>query len=476
VRFQIQTFGCQMNVYDSGIIERLLREAGLVPVADEADADVILLNTCCVRDSAENRVFGHLGHLRRLKERGKLRVLGVCGCMAQSHGDRLFERAPHVDLVVGTDAYGRIAELIQAVLDDDVKQVDTTFYAEQEPAPSTEDPARPDWEPYPAGAAAFTPDDIRYPVFLTVMRGCDYGCTYCVVPSVRGRGICRSPDSILREARATAAAGARAVTLIGQVVNAYEWGGTTFAALLRRVAGVDGLDRGMFVTSHPRRFNKDIIDAVAESDRLVPYFDIPIQSGSDPVLRRMARGYTVAAYGRLVDRIRRRIPGAAVTSDLIVGFPGETDEDFERTLAFVRDVRLHGIFCFRFSARRGTPAAGFPDQVPEPVKIERLERLIEVQKEISTEINRPLEGTVQEVFVEQWGGNLRGRTRQNKVTVFPRVDSVSPGDTVPVRIERAGAFTLYGRAVTAESSPAVSPAPAATGSHSFPAWRCRRPG
>jgi tRNA-2-methylthio-N6-dimethylallyladenosine synthase len=218
----------------------------------------------------------------------------------------------------------------------------------------------------------------------------------------------------------------------------------------------------MFVTSHPRKFGDDIIKAVAESDRIVPYFHIPIQSGSNRILKRMARGYTVEGYRGLVDRIRERIPDAAVTSDLILGFPGETDEEFEDTLRFVREARLNGIFCFRYSPRRGTPAAGFGDQVPEPVKIERLERIIEVQKRISTDINRELEGTVQEVFVEEVGDNARGRNRQNKVTVFPLADSVQPGRTVSVKIERAGAFTLYGRMITAEPTRRSAPAPASS--------------
>lgn len=475
MRFQIQTFGCQMNVYDSGVIERLLREAGHVPVQNEAEAEIVLLNTCCVRDSAESRVFGHLGHLKHRKEKGRLRVLGVCGCMAQSHGDRLFEQAPHVDLVVGTDAYPRIVELIDAVLGDDLKQCDTTFYAEQAVGDG-EGSGVADWEPYPCGCARFTPDDVRYPIFLPIMRGCDYGCTYCVVPGVRGREICRSPESILGEARAMAEAGVRAVTLIGQVVNAYHYGDTSFASLLRRVAEIDGLDRVLFVTSHPRKFGTDIIETIAESDRIVPYFHIPIQSGCDQILRRMARGHTAQIYEDLVREIRNRIPHAAVTSDIIVGFPGETDEDFEHTLEFVRRMRLHGIFSFRYSPRAGTPAAGFPDQVPEPVKIQRLEKLNEVQKQISTELNRPLEGTVQQVFVEEMGDNLRGRTWQNKVTVFPRVDSVEPGDTVRVRIDRAGAYTLYGHMVPRTSLSRVPPGLVRIECNSSPTGRCRLPG
>jgi tRNA-2-methylthio-N6-dimethylallyladenosine synthase len=407
-------------------------------------------------------VYGHLGHLKTLKEKGTLRVLGICGCMAQDQADRLFRRAPHVDLIVGTDAYPRIARLIDDVLKEDIKQVDTTFYAEEEPEPSTEHMSGPEWEPYPVGTAAFTPDDIRYPVFLPIMRGCDFGCTYCVVPSVRGKEICRSPESILREAREMVDAGVRAITLIGQVVNAYEHNDTSFAELLRLVSAIDGLDRLMFVTSHPRKFGDDIIDAASGSDRIVPYFHIPIQSGSNRILKRMARGYKVEDYCSLVSRIRDRIPEAAVTSDLILGFPGETDEDFEDTLRFVEETRLNGIFCFRYSPRRGTPAAGFSDQVPEPVKIERLERIIEVQKRISTEINRKLEGTVQEVFVEEVGDTARGRNRQNKVTVFPLSDSVQPGHTVPVKIERAGAFTLYGRMVSWGQTRRATPAPASS--------------
>lgn len=462
MRFQIQTFGCQMNVYDSGVIERLLREAGHVRVETEAEADIILVNTCCVRDSAESRVYGHLGHLKKRKEAGPLRVLGICGCMAQSHAERLFERAPHVDLVVGTDAYPRIVELIDTVLSQDLKQCDTTFYAEQV-AGDGEDQVPAEWEPYPLGCARFTPRDVRYPVFLPIMRGCDYGCTYCVVPAVRGREICRSPESILRETRAMAEAGVRAVTLIGQVVNAYCYGNTSFASLLRRVAEVEGLNRVLFVTSHPRKFGTDIIETVAQSDRIVPYFHIPIQSGCDEILRRMARGHTVQLYEDLVREIRNRIPHAAVTSDIIVGFPGESDECFEQTLEFVRRMRLHGIFSFRYSPRAGTPAAGFPEQIPEPVKIERLERLNKTQKRISSEINQALEGTVQDVFVEASETNFRGRTWQNKVTVFPRTDSVSPGDTVKVRINRAGAFTLYGHSVAAGEPNPVPPDPAWTG-------------
>ena len=365
--------------------------------------------------------------------------------MAQGSGKEIFAKAPHVDLVVGTEAYPRIGDLVDAVLRENVKQIDTRWYFHESAEGSVGTFADDDSAQFSPREPLLDPANIHYPAFVTVIWGCNYGCTYCLVPSVRGREIYRPPDRVVDEVRRMAEVGYRSVTLIGQVVDSYRCEGVNLAELLRRVSDVDGMDRILFVTSHPASFHTEIVDIVAERPNLVPYFHIPIQSGSDRILKRMARRYRVDDYRRLVEAIRGRIPDAAITSDLIVGFPGETDSDHAETLALLEEIRWDGVFSFRYSPRAGTPAAEFPDPVPEPLKIERLKQVIEAQKRISLEINRGTLGTVQEIFVESVEKNPTGRTWQNRATVVTNGKGRTQiGRTVPVRITNVTPYTLYG--------------------------------
>jgi tRNA-2-methylthio-N6-dimethylallyladenosine synthase len=445
VRYQIQAYGCQMNKYDALLMERCLLEAGHVPSEGENDAEIILLVTCTVRDTAESRIYGRLGQLRPAKESGRIRVLGICGCMAQASGREILKKAPHVDLIVGTEAYPRIAELVDAVLRENTKQIDTRWYFQEGTEESAGTLADTDLVPFSPRGPLPDPEKIRYPAFVTIIWGCNYGCTYCVVPSVRGRELYRPAEHVVEEVRRMAEVGYRSVTLIGQVVNSYRCGGVDLAGLLRRVSDIPGMDRILFVTSHPRNFPTEIIGVVAERPNLVPYFHLPIQSGSDRILKRMARRYRVEDYRRLAGEIRDRIPGAAITSDLIVGFPGETDADHAETLALLEEIRWDGVFSFRYSPRRGTPAAGFPDPIPERLKIERLKQAIEVQKRISLEINQGTIGTVQQIFIESTDKTPTGRSRQNRATIVTNGKGKTKiGQILPVRITEVTPSTLYG--------------------------------
>jgi len=405
-RIYIETYGCQMNVADSELVLGVLEREGYVAVDDPAAADVVLVNTCAVRDHAEQKVLSRVGELKRCKRPGG--VLGVVGCMAQRLGPRLLERIPEVDLVVGPDGYRGLPELIaRARAGGGERAADVEFrgWEHYEDVP----PARE------GGASAF----------VTVQRGCDYRCTFCIVPMTRGPERSRKLADVVREVERLAGAGTTEVTLLGQTVNSYDDGTHDFADLLRAVGAVSGIRRMRFTSPYPTDFGERVVAAMAETPAVCEHVHLPVQSGSSRVLRRMLRRYDRDRYLAVVAALRDAMPGIALTTDIIVGFPGETEDDFRETLSLVEAVAFDDAFTFRYSPREGTPATRLKDGVPDPVARERLERLVAAVRGIARRKNVALVGSTHEVLVEGWakrGDLLQGRTRANKVALFPGPD------------------------------------------------------
>jgi tRNA-2-methylthio-N6-dimethylallyladenosine synthase len=429
-RLYIETYGCQMNVYDSRVIIDKMEALGWLEVDRPEEADVLLLNTCAVRDNAEQRVLGRIGELMRHK-RGRPEVLmGVVGCMAQRLGEKLHEQRKTVDLVVGTDRYDELPSMIEDARHDGRPRIDistdgiTTYRA----APER--------------------DPLNNSHFISITRGCDYKCTFCIVPTTRGPLRPKAPGAVVDEVRTVVEAeGGVEVTLLGQNVTAYRHADASFADLLRRVSAVEGLRRVRFLTNHPTDFTDETIEAIASSEKVSPWLHMPIQSGSDRILRRMKRGYKRAEYMDLVDRCRAALPEVSFSTDIIVGFPGETDEDFELTLAVMREMRYDSAFMFKYSARPGTPAAKLVDDVPEEVKNERLYRLIALQEELWAETAAGLLGQEWVVAIEgpdtKGQGFLRGRTLNNRKVLVPARDDLGRGDEILVRVTRVQASTFF---------------------------------
>ena len=389
-----------MNAADGELMAGLLRREGYERAEAPDDAQVILVNTCAVRDHAEQRVIGRVGELKRHKRRDG--VLGVVGCMAQRLGERLLERAPHVDFVVGPDGYRQLPLLIGRARDGE-RRAATAF----DPAEHYED-VLPD---RPTAASAW----------ITVQRGCDYRCTFCIVPMTRGPERSRTLADVVREAEAVAARGMTEVTLLGQTVNSYHDGRHDFADLLRAVGGVAGIRRLRFTSPHPNDFSDRVVAAMAEVPAVCEHVHLPAQSGSSAVLKRMLRRYSREAYLEVVGRLRAAIPGLAITTDLIVGFPGETDADFAATLSLVEAAGFDDAFTFRFSPREGTAATRLPDVVPDHLAAARLEVLNEAVRRLARARNAALVGTTADVLVEgeaRRGGLLQARTRQHRTVVL----------------------------------------------------------
>ena len=433
----VETYGCQMNENDSEILLAYLEELGYESTASVQDADVVLLNTCCVRESAEDKVYGKLGELKLLKAERPELVIGIAGCMTQQPGvgSALAKRYPYVNLVMGTHNLHRFPELFLHARSAQTTVVDVAAEPEEMPI-------------FPRGVR-----EGGVTAWVTILRGCDKRCTYCIVPYVRGREMSRPLGEIRAEVESLVRDGVREVTLLGQNVNAYGKdlpGAESFATLIAELDKVDGLERVRYTTSHPRDFTQEMIDAIASSRKVCEHFHVPVQSGSPHMLKRMARGYTRERYVDLIERIRRAVPDAAITTDLIVGFPGETESDFEETLDLCRQMRFDKSFTFMFSPRRGTPAAAFPEQIPLAVKKERLGRLIEVTDALSLESNRRQLGKTVEVLCEgvskKNGQRLMGRTRLNQPVVFPGV-AEQAGQLAAVRIASVNTWTLEGEAV-----------------------------
>ncbi len=435
----LETYGCQMNVADTEVVASILSGAGYRLVEGPEAADVILINTCAVRENAEERVIGRAGQLNGLRARRPGLTLGILGCMAQHLAESLPERAPWVDLIAGPDAYARLPDLLAQSADEallDTRLSRTENYVGIDP----------------------TPDPGATNAWVTIIRGCDKFCTFCVVPYVRGRERSLEAAEVLRRVRHLAREGFREVTLLGQTVNSYDDGSTRFGGLLRRVAAVDGIDRVRFTSPYPADFDDDAIEAMARTPEVCPSLHLPVQSGSDDQLEAMNRGYTVGQYRKLVRRLREAIPELALTTDIIVGFCGETDEDYALTRELMEEIRFDSAFMFRYSERSGTRAARRqPDDVPDEVKAERLQGIIELQESISREINHAMVGREVEVLVEgrsrRKGKDGRptwfGRSAQGKVTVFPR--EAPANQLVRVAVESATSHTLYGRLLDGEA-------------------------
>jgi tRNA-2-methylthio-N6-dimethylallyladenosine synthase len=425
-RVYLETYGCQMNIADSQTVTAVLRRAGYSTAERPDDADVILLNTCAIREHAEERVLGRLSDLARIKNRRPEVKLGLLGCMAQHNRAALVDKASYLDVVAGPDSYRRLPEMLgRAGFDPavDVRLDRAETYAD------------------------ITPDhDGSIRAYVTAMRGCDKFCTFCVVPYVRGRERSIAPEDLLREIRELAARGVKEIVLLGQTVNAYRHGDTDFGALLRNVARVDGIERVRFTSPHPSDMSDSVIDAMATEPKVQPYLHLPVQSGSDRILAAMERGYTVAEYLALVAKLRRAIPTLALSTDIIVGFHGEEDSDFRATLDLVREVRYDSAFTFKYSVRENTRAYKLGDTVSGEEKGARLAELIALQEQISLARNQESIGTMFEVLVEgpaRRGENmLAGKTPQFKTAVFPGTDGISVGDLVNVRVDSATGHSL----------------------------------
>jgi tRNA-2-methylthio-N6-dimethylallyladenosine synthase len=426
----LETYGCQMNEADSELVAGILRQAGYQIASDPEQAEVILLNTCSVRERAEERVFGRISQLNGLRSHNANLTLGILGCMAQHLAAELLQRAPFVDLVMGPDSYRRLPQVLSETADEallDVRLDREELYAGVEPVRRQ-------------GTSAW----------VTVIRGCDKFCAFCVVPFVRGRERSVATAEVLRQVEQIAAQGFREVALLGQTVNSYRDGEQDFADLLRAVAAVEGIERVRFTSPFPSDFGDPLIEAMAGVPQICPGLHLPVQSGSDAQLERMRRGYTVAQYLDLVQRLRQAVPDLALTTDFLVGFCGETEDDFRLTCELAGQVRFDSAFMFRYSEREGTQAhRKLPDDVPEAAKIERLQRLISLQEGISFQVNQAQVGRTVEVLVEgpsqrpaDQGRNCFGRSAQGKAVVFSQ--DAPANSLIQVRVDRASSHTLFG--------------------------------
>jgi len=431
-KLHVITYGCQMNEYDSERVAGLLREARYELTDDAGQADVILVNTCAIREKAEDKVFSRLGELKRLKDARPGLVIGVMGCMAQLQQGTIVRRAPHVDVVFGSPAISRVGELVERARSERRPVLETGE------APLVKLTARP-----PAAG--------RIRAFVTIMEGCEKHCTFCVVPVTRGRERSHAPAAILDEIRGLAAEGCREVTLLGQTVNAYGRDltpPTDLAELFARVNDVAGIERIRFTTSNPYNLTPRLIRALRDVPKVCEYFHLPLQSGSNRVLERMNRGYTREGYLAHVDAIRDAVPDMAFSTDVIVGFPGETEADVEDTLEVVERVGYDNVFAFRYSRRPGTPAAAMPDQVPPEVKAERNGRVLAVAARVAAQRGDRLVRRTVEVLVDgvsrRNAGELSGRTRCNRVVNFAGDGRAAAGDVVSVRVDAALPHSLRG--------------------------------
>ncbi|MFQ5991868.1 MAG: tRNA (N6-isopentenyl adenosine(37)-C2)-methylthiotransferase MiaB [Nitrospiraceae bacterium] len=432
----IETFGCQMNEYDSELVRTLLKEQGFSLTEDRERADVVLLNTCAIREHAHNRVYGHLAELKVVKRQRNL-VVGVLGCMAQNLKQELTDSAPMVDVLVGPDAYRRLPGLIKQAINSQEQGMPQAGIAV-------------DLSEYETYGDILPERTSGVNAWLAVMRGCDNFCTFCVVPYTRGRERSRDPQGILREAELLLANGYKQVTLLGQNVNSYQYADWDFARLITAVADLPGIERVRFTSPHPKDFPPALLDAVAGHPKVCKHIHLPLQSGNDRILHLMNRTYTRKEYLNLVEEIRRRDVGIALSTDIICGFCTETDEEYRDTYRTMEEVGFHSAFTFKYSERKHTIAARkYDDDVPDQIKADRVTRLVELQKATSLRKNSEMIGEVVSVLVEgdakkssaQW----MGRTDTNVTTVWEKHRSeTAPGDMVHIRVSRASATTLFG--------------------------------
>jgi tRNA-2-methylthio-N6-dimethylallyladenosine synthase len=461
-KLYIETVGCQMNVLDSELVVGSLRRQGYELTHEATDADVILFNTCSVRQHAEDKIYSALGRLRHHKRRHPDTVVGVLGCMAQKDQELIVQRAPHVDVICGTGQLSRLPELIEAVRRTGERQLALSLARNEASRHEVErsfesyDPMRdPSMRPSP------------FQAYVRIMIGCDKFCTYCIVPSVRGPEQSRPPEHIAAEVRQLAAEGCKEITLLGQTVNSYAYSHgdgrrSRLADLLERIHDTPSVERIKFITNFPRDMSDDLLDAVRELPKVCPYLHVPVQSGCNEMLKRMKRLYTVEFYRDMLARCRERVPGVAISSDFIVGFCGETEESFQRSCDLVRQARFKNSFIFKYSPRPGTKADElFADDVPEEVKRRRNNDLLAIQNAISVEDHRGRIGQTVEVLVEgpsktalkhaagPGPKQLTGRTMTDHIVVFDGNERLV-GRTVQVRVEEASAFTLFGTVITGE--------------------------
>lgn len=436
-KYLINTSGCQANELDSEKISWVLDTMGYESTQDKEQADIILFNTCAVRKSAEDKVFGQLGELKELKRRKPEVILGICGCMMQREDIREFflSKHKHIDLVFGTNNIHKLPQLISRQIEtgktivdiiEDTREIDENIDAHRK---------------------------YSYKAFVDIMYGCDNYCTYCIVPYTRGRERSREPETIIMEISKLVESGVKEVTLLGQNVNSY--GKTlhmdySFPDLLKDINEIEGLERIRFMTSHPKDFTERLIQAYVELDKLSPHLHLPVQSGSNRVLKMMNRKYTREEYLEKINAIKERLPNLAITTDIIVGFPGETEEDFQDTIDLVRDVEFDSAFTFLYSIRDGTIAAKIEEQVPDQIKHERFQRLLDTLHPIGLKLNQKLLGTIQKVLVEEVSKNdsrvMSGRTESAKLVHFPGGEELI-GKIVNVRIDNVKTFTLEGEMI-----------------------------
>lgn len=446
----INTFGCQMNVYDSEQIAKGLKSLRYELALSPEVADLIIVNTCSIREKAEQKAFSLLGRLAALKRKKSCLIIGVGGCLAQQEGKRILERLPHVDFVFGTHAIGRLPQIIEQIESKKWRVVDVEM---------SETVAK-------SLPAADLQNDGRVTSFVAVMQGCDNFCTYCVVPYVRGAEISRDPESIVKEIRSLVESGVKEVTILGQNVNSYgkKEGFCSFPKLLSLINEINGLLRIRFTTSHTKDLSEDLIQAFKDLDKLCSHIHLPVQSGSNRVLQRMNRKYTRELYLKKIDRLRNFCPDIAITSDVIVGFPGEAGADFKETLSLIKRIEYDSLFAFKYSDRPNAPAASFLNKISEQEKKDRLQELLELQRYFTTKKNEALIGSNEPVLVEglskkqdesdtenryqdvQW----TGRTSTNRIVNFTQDngsisrDKIFPGSMVNIRIEKAFPHSLWG--------------------------------
>ncbi len=433
------TYGCQMNSSDSERYAGQLEELGYTMTEDAELADVILMNTCCVRETAEDKVLGKIGEFKHLKARNNDLIIAVTGCMAQEWQERLFKRAPHLDLVIGTHNIHKLIDLIKeregkrghALATD----MDGNVF-------------------YDIPTRRFQ----KFFAWVPIMNGCNKFCTYCIVPYVRGREVSRPLEEIVEEVRNLADEGYKEITLLGQNVNSYGLDfkdGTDFSALLYAVEEIDGIERVRYMTSHPKDMTFAMVDAIAQCSKVVTHLHLPVQSGSTELLKKMNRGYSAEHYLELIEYVREKIPDVVLTTDLIVGFPGETEGMFQDTLKLLKKVRYDMAYTFIYSPRTGTPAATMGNQVPQEVKSDRLRRLMAVQNEISLACNKEMEGRDYEVIVEGPTKNDEnhwfGRTSGNKMIIWENDGTLAVGDTVPVHVDKGQTWVLKGHTLKQEA-------------------------
>lgn len=435
-KYNIITFGCQMNEHDSETISGMLQEKGCVETLSKTDTDITIINTCSIRENADKRFFGTLGQLKKLKEKDPNFMACVCGCMMQQQHiiDEVKSSYPWVDIIFGTHNIHRFPELLEKV------------YAEKQKITEILEDSSEIVEGLPSKRL------YKHKAFVNIMYGCNNFCTYCIVPYTRGREKSRKPEDIVNEIRKLTADGAKEITLLGQNVNSYKGvddngNDCDFADLIYMINEIEGLERIRFMTSHPKDLSDKLIQAYVDCDKLCNYIHLPVQSGSSNILKRMNRRYTREHYLGLVKKLREAVPDITISTDIIVGFPGETEEDFQETLSLVREVGYDSAFTFLYSVRKGTPAAEYEDQIPEDVKHERFNRLVDAVNEGSAKNNAAYEGRIETVLVESVSkkneNTLTGRTEGFKLVDFPGSKDLI-GQIVDVEIIEGKTFSLYG--------------------------------